>query len=277
MTRFSFLRGGALLLACLPTVLASSIDFTFEQPFAATGWSSIGVAHPQVSLSVLYLQGGSDNLPPSGYLARTPGAGSGMAELQGNGYRVFNGPTVSDLDNFLNAPNFVSLPIENYFSGFPGGFGSSLDNVTLSAIHQTFTANAGAIINFYWSWMFSNVPGNDRDSFDTAFFVLSSPSSFQLIPLASFDYNPTGNLHSIPGYLGYYTDWTPFQFTIPTSGTYTLSLAEVSGGGFGSRLLVDSAPGGTPFFTPEPGSLLLAGAGFALIAGSELLRRLKSA
>lgn len=146
-----------------------------------------------------------------------------------------------------NSSVSISAPNLETFLGLEPGSLNDLGNGNTtngSAIKQTFTANAGDVVNFDWNF----VTNEELETVfnDFAFVSLNSPStlastlSSSLVPFSAF------------------TQQTGFQassFTIPTTGTHTLGIGisnvtDITGD---SGLLVDNV---SLKPVPEPSSML---------------------
>jgi hypothetical protein len=173
---------------------------SFEANF--TGWATTGNATIQTS---------------SFGVAPTDGTQQALLSSGGN--------TVSD--SSLEA--FLGLS-----SGSLDGLGNG--NATQgSAIRQTFTANAGEVINFNWNFL--------TDEFTPTFF--NDFSFVAITPVAgAIELADTNSSFVSALGTGFFeqTGYQSFSFTIPTSGTYVLGLGvvDVSDTVVDSGLLVDN-------------------------------------
>jgi hypothetical protein len=131
-----------------------------------------------------------------------------------------------------------------------------------SGIQQSFTANAGETVTFFFNFLTNEA--TPEPIFNDSSFVVRDG-------VATLLRNTTGAFFPAPGAFFFeQTLYAQFSYVVPTTGTHTLGFGVVDVGDsiIDSGLLVDSvvAP------IPEPGTLALLGLG-CLAAARQLRRR----
>lgn len=231
----------AILLCSSPRADAEFINGSFEG--GLTGWETAGI------VGVVTSSVGSG-----------PTDGSSQVLLETS-------------DAFANSADVFEL--EEVFLGLPAGALDAISSGRLaegSAIKQSFQANAGEVLSFDWNFLTDEFtvldPPPEPDFNDFAFvrIVSLAPLADTLAP--DFALSPTAFAAE--------TGFRTFAFTIPSTGTYTLSIGvmNVGDGGTNSGLLVDNV---RLTAVPEPSGLTLSALGgfcvAAAIGGGRIARR----
>jgi len=133
-----------------------------------------------------------------------------------------------------------------------------------SLIKQTFTVNAGDTLSFQWNFL-SNEVGAEFSQPDFAFVVINGALT-QLGGVAQATLSPGLN-----GFAAQ-TGWNTFSQTFANADTVTLALGvvDVNDTVTTSALMVDQV---TLSAVPEPGALMLLGAGMVFSGWSQRRRR----
>ncbi len=142
-----------------------------------------------------------------------------------------------------------------------GALGNAWDG---SLIKQTFTVNAGDTLSFQWNFL-SNEVGAEFSQPDFAFVVINGALT-QLGGVAQATLSPGLN-----GFAAQ-TGWNTFSQTFANADTVTLALGvvDVNDTVTTSALMVDQV---TLSAVPEPGALMLLGAGMVFSGWSQRRRR----
>ena len=183
----------------------------------------------------------------------TPAEGIYQALLE-NHTPGFAGTSSDQIESFLGLA-----------SGTLSGLGNG-DVIQGTAIAQSFTGNAGAVLSFRWNFL-TNEDTPSTGNNDFAFISVSPVKTSTLAStLDTFVSSPIPEFTAVTGY-------QTFTYTIPTSGTYTLGLGVVDVGDefTNSGLLVDNVSLTTA--VPEPSTLLLTVIGACGLLGYAGLRR----
>jgi hypothetical protein len=190
----------------------------------------------------------------------------GDASVQGGAALLSNAYDAAD-DNG-NSFNFsgtaaVDAPVLEAAAGLASGTLSST-GWDGSLLQQSFAVNAGDTLSFNWNFL-SNEPGQNDIRPDFAFVVINGV----LTQLGSVALATTQ-----PGLNGFaaQTGWSTFSQTFASAGNVTLALGvvDVDDVTVSSALLVDQV---TLAAVPEPGALVLLGAGLVFSGWSQRRRR----
>ena len=176
-----------------------------------------------------------------------------------------SGPTEGNYEGLVtNRSDSVSAPNLEKFLGVEAGSLNTLGNGNTtngSAIKQTFTAKSGDVLSFDWNFLKNTEPDPIFNDFAfvslNSLSTLASPLTSKLVPFSAFDQQ---------------TEFKPFSFKIPTTGTYTLGLGvtNVTDTVGDSGLLVDNVKLEA---VPEPSAVLGIIAVAVGAAASRLLRK----
>ncbi len=185
--------------------------------------------------------------------ASVVGSAIGSAPTQGS-FQAFltTASQNGDFNNFSGTDAVSASALEGFLGLASGALGTAAEG---SAVGQTFTANAGAVVRFDYKFLTTEGANNDF-----AFVTL--------VGLATLADTTTGPffgsgviLDPIFGDATRETAFRTFSFTIPVTGTYTLGIGVADRGDefLPSGLLIDNASLAQPTqaTVPEPSGLAL--------------------
>ena len=245
------MKNFSLTLAALSTILCISPSYASgitNGNFAAglSGWSSYG----DVGIKGSYAGG-----PVNGSVNQaivTNASSNPSPDTNGN-FNVSGNSSIdiATLENDLGLAPGTLTPSDAIFGAVNG-----------SALTQSFTANSGDNLNFSWKFLTNDTTQVDPNNFpglqdaDDAVAILSNGNSQKLFTLADTSSALLGPSNDGSGYLRD-TPFESFNYTLPTTGTYSLQFVVVNQGNSAltSAVLLDNVQTKSSA-VPEPANWL---------------------